>query len=92
MGEISINTEPMIQKGLSVHGFPSGHSLDSGRFAFPLGGLWNETDILTEEAIEFAEVHGVKCMVETFPLQNAQQAFDRMLSGGVRFRSVLVME
>jgi len=31
-------------------------------------------------------------MVEKFPLQDATKAFDRMLSGDVRFRGVLMME
>jgi D-arabinose 1-dehydrogenase-like Zn-dependent alcohol dehydrogenase len=31
-------------------------------------------------------------MVEKFPLKDVQKAFDHMLSGDVRFRSVLVME
>jgi D-arabinose 1-dehydrogenase-like Zn-dependent alcohol dehydrogenase len=64
----------MIMKGISVHGWPSGHALDS------------------EEAIEFAEHQGVKCMVEPFPLEKAQEAMDYMLSGKVRFRAVLKME
>jgi len=31
-------------------------------------------------------------MAEKFPLRDARKAFDRMISGDVRFRSVLVME
>jgi len=64
----------MITKGISVHGWPSGHALDS------------------EEAIAFAQHQDVKCMVETFPLKDAQKAFDHMLSGDVRFRAVLTMD
>jgi len=45
-----------------------------------------------EEAIAFTKLHGIKCMVEKFPLKDVQKAFDHMLSGDVRFRSVLVME
>ncbi|PSR77173.1 alcohol dehydrogenase GroES-like domain-containing protein [Coniella lustricola] len=45
----------------------------------------------SEEAIAFAQRHGVKCLVEAFPLKDAQKAFDHMLSGKVRFRSVLTM-
>jgi D-arabinose 1-dehydrogenase-like Zn-dependent alcohol dehydrogenase len=29
VGEVPINVAPMIMKGLSVHGWPSGHALDS---------------------------------------------------------------
>lgn len=74
VGDIPVNTIPMILKGLSVHGWPSGHALDS------------------EEAIAFAQNQGVKCMVETFPLERVQDALDHMTSGKVRFRSVLTME
>lgn len=39
MGEVPINTVAMIGKGLSVHGFPSGHSLDSGELSVGYVGL-----------------------------------------------------
>jgi D-arabinose 1-dehydrogenase-like Zn-dependent alcohol dehydrogenase len=74
VGDVPINTTPLILKGLAVHGWPSGHALDS------------------EEAIAFAQHQGVKCMVETFPLEKVQEALDHMVSGKVRFRSVLKME
>lgn len=74
VGDVPVNTGPLILKGLSVHGWPSGHALDA------------------EEAIAFAENQGVKCMVETFPLEKVQDALDHMTSGKVRFRSVLTME
>ena len=64
----------MIQYGLSVHGWPSGHAMDS------------------EEAIEFANLHNVKCVIEKFPLEKANEAYEHTMSGKVRFRSVLVME
>jgi D-arabinose 1-dehydrogenase-like Zn-dependent alcohol dehydrogenase len=45
-----------------------------------------------EEAIAFTQLHNIKCMVEKFPLKEAQKAYDHMMSGDVRFRSVLVMQ
>ena len=60
-----------------------------GPFPFPDRPCANAP---AEEAIEFAEVHGVNCMVETFPLEDANKAYEKMLGGDVRFRSVLVME
>lgn len=45
----------------------------------------------SEEAIAFAQRHGVKCLVEPFPLKDVQNAFDHMMSGKVRFRAVLTM-
>lgn len=54
---------------------------------------WNSGHQLdTEEAIAFAHTHGVKCMIEKFPFQtDYQEAFEKMESGKVRFRSVLTM-
>ncbi|EWZ00173.1 hypothetical protein FOYG_00062 [Fusarium oxysporum NRRL 32931] len=44
-----------------------------------------------EDAIDFARVHGVKCHIERFPLEQAQQAMDAMIQNKLRFRGVLVM-
>ena len=63
----------MVIKGLSVHGWPSGHALDC------------------EEAIAFADIHNINCMIEKFPLAKAAEAYEHMQSGKVRFRSVLTM-
>ncbi|KAL8712181.1 MAG: hypothetical protein Q9220_003615 [cf. Caloplaca sp. 1 TL-2023] len=72
-GEVSVNTIPMIGKGLSVTCWPSGHSLDC------------------EEAIEFAKLHKIKCMTESFSLDQANEAFEHMMSGKARFRAVITM-
>ena len=45
-----------------------------------------------EDAIEFADTHHVKCLVEKYPLREAQKAFERMMSGKARFRVVLEMD
>jgi D-arabinose 1-dehydrogenase-like Zn-dependent alcohol dehydrogenase len=58
----------------------------AGVVGFPSGHALD-----SEEAIEFTKLHGIRCMVEKFPLQDVQKAYDHMLSGDVRFRSVLVM-
>ena len=64
----------MIQKGLSVVAWPSGHQHDS------------------EDTIGFSELQNVNCLVEKFPFDKANEAYEHMMSGKVRFRSVLVME
>ncbi|KAH9890330.1 GroES-like protein [Xylariomycetidae sp. FL2044] len=46
----------------------------------------------SKEAIASTELHNVDCMVEKFPLDKAQEAYDSMLSGKARFRAVVVME
>jgi D-arabinose 1-dehydrogenase-like Zn-dependent alcohol dehydrogenase len=44
-----------------------------------------------DDTLRFAELTGVRPMVETFPLEKASQAYERMMSGKVRFRAVLTM-
>ena len=43
----------------------------------------------SEDALRFAAVSGVRPMIEVFTLERAADAYERMLSGKVRFRSVL---
>jgi D-arabinose 1-dehydrogenase-like Zn-dependent alcohol dehydrogenase len=49
------------------------------------------TSIDSEDALKFAAANGVRPMIEVFPLERAADAYDRMISGKVRFRSVLKM-
>jgi D-arabinose 1-dehydrogenase-like Zn-dependent alcohol dehydrogenase len=43
----------------------------------------------SEDTLRFCALTGVRAMVETFPLEEAAAAYDRMLSGKARFRVVL---
>ena len=43
----------------------------------------------SEETLGFAAANGVRPMIEVFPLERAVDAYNRMISGKVRFRSVL---
>ncbi|KAK5955511.1 hypothetical protein OHC33_003151 [Knufia fluminis] len=70
-GPAQVDTNSMIQKGLSVSAWPSGQTQDS------------------EDTIVFARVHDVKCMVEKFPLEKANEALEKMQKGDIRFRGVL---
>jgi len=45
----------------------------------------------SEETLNFCALTGIRPMVETFPLEQAATAYDRMLSGKARFRVVLTM-
>ena len=45
----------------------------------------------TEDTLRFAELTGVRPMIETYPLEKAAEAFARMLSGAAQFRVVLTM-
>ncbi|CAJ2500769.1 Uu.00g036220.m01.CDS01 [Anthostomella pinea] len=73
IGPVEFDTVTLVNRGASVHGWPSGHALDS------------------EEAIRFSQDHGVKCMIEKFPLADAAKAMEHCGSGKVRFRAVLTM-
>ena len=42
----------------------------------------------SEECVAFAKAKGVKCMVQTFPLEKAQEAYDARAHA--RFRAVIV--
>ena len=44
-----------------------------------------------EDTLRFAELTGVRPMIETYPLEKAAEAYARMLSGDAQFRVVLTM-
>ncbi|KAI2635715.1 putative alcohol dehydrogenase [Hypomontagnella submonticulosa] len=46
----------------------------------------------SEEAIQFTQLSNVDCMIEKFPLDKANDAYNHMLSGKARFRAVITME
>jgi D-arabinose 1-dehydrogenase-like Zn-dependent alcohol dehydrogenase len=45
----------------------------------------------SEDTLRFAELSGVRPMIETYPLEKAAEAYARMLSGKAEFRVVLTM-
>ncbi|HZU44680.1 MAG TPA: alcohol dehydrogenase [Terriglobales bacterium] len=45
----------------------------------------------SEDTLRFAELSGVRPMIETFPLEKAAEAYARMMSGKAEFRVVLTM-
>jgi D-arabinose 1-dehydrogenase-like Zn-dependent alcohol dehydrogenase len=47
------------------------------------------SSIDSQDTLGFAAVQGVRPMTEIFPLERAQQAYERMMSGQARFRVVL---
>lgn len=44
-----------------------------------------------EDTLRFAELSGVRPMIETFPLEKAAEGYARMMSGKAQFRVVLTM-
>jgi len=47
------------------------------------------TCVDSEDTMKFAQLSGVRPLIETMPLERAQDAYDRMMSGNARFRMVL---
>lgn len=45
----------------------------------------------SEDTLRFAELSGVRAMIETYPLEKAAEGYARMLSGNAQFRVVLTM-
>ena len=45
----------------------------------------------SEDTLRFAELSGVRPMIETYPLEKAAEAYARMMSGHAQFRVVLTM-
>jgi D-arabinose 1-dehydrogenase-like Zn-dependent alcohol dehydrogenase len=45
----------------------------------------------SEDTLRFAELSGVRPMIETYPLEQAAEAYARMMSGKAQFRVVLTM-
>jgi len=45
----------------------------------------------SEDTLRFAELSGVRPMIETFPLEKAAEGYERMISGNAQFRVVLTM-
>jgi len=56
----------------------------TGLYGWPSG-----SSIDSEDTMKFAAMTGVRPMTETFPLEQAQEAYDRMISNNARFRVVL---
>ena len=56
----------------------------TGLYGWPSG-----SSIDSEDTMKFAAMTGVRPMTETFPLDKAQEAYDRMISNKARFRAVL---
>jgi D-arabinose 1-dehydrogenase-like Zn-dependent alcohol dehydrogenase len=54
-------------------------------------GWWSGIPTDSEDTLRFAELTGVRPMIETYPLEKAAAAYERMMSGKAQFRVVLTM-
>jgi alcohol dehydrogenase len=55
-------------------------------------GWYSGTAIDSEDTLRFSQLNGIASMNEIFPLDQAQDAYDRMMSGRARFRVVLKID
>jgi len=55
-------------------------------------GWASGTAMDSEDTLRFSSLTGVRPMIEKFPLARVAEAYERMISGKVRFRAVLTME
>lgn len=54
-----------------------------------IAGWPSGTSIDSEDTLKFSVLAQVRAKIETYPLERAAEAYDRMLSGRARFRVVL---
>lgn len=54
-------------------------------------GWYSGTSIDAQDTLAFSALSGVRSMNEAFPLEKANEAYERMISGKARFRVVLTM-
>jgi alcohol dehydrogenase len=54
-------------------------------------GWYSGIAVDSEDTLAFSKLHGVSSTNEIFPFEEAQAAYDRMMSGKARFRAVLKM-
>ena len=76
-----------------VVGAPDG-AINVSPFPLLLGrrtvaGWPSGTGIDSEDTLKFSALTGVKSMNEVYPLEKAEEAYQRMMSGKARFRVVL---
>ena len=81
---------------LIIVGAPEDGPIVISPFPLLLGRLtvagWpSGTGMDSEDTLNFSALTGVKPMIETYPLEKAEDAYNRMMSGAARFRVVLSM-
>ncbi len=54
-------------------------------------GWYSGVSIDSQDTLAFAAMTGIRSMNEEFPLERVKEAYERMISGKVRFRAVLTM-
>jgi D-arabinose 1-dehydrogenase-like Zn-dependent alcohol dehydrogenase len=55
-------------------------------------GWYSGSSIDSQDTLAFSALSRMRSMNEIFPLEDAEEAYEKMMSGKVRFRSVLSTE
>jgi alcohol dehydrogenase len=88
-GGLGVNGTMMV---IGAVGALTVNSLDLLNKRASVKGWYSGTAIDSEDTLEFSRANGVTSMNEIFPLEQAQAAYDRMMSGKARFRVVLKID
>ncbi|HZY98036.1 MAG TPA: alcohol dehydrogenase [Candidatus Baltobacteraceae bacterium] len=87
MGGLGVNGQMLV---LGASSEPTAISTAGLLFArHSIKGWPSGTCVDSEDTMKFSVLAGVRPMIETMPIERAQDAFDRMMSGAARFRMVL---
>jgi alcohol dehydrogenase len=88
-GGIGVNGTMMV---IGAVGALTVNSLDLLAKRASVRGWYSGTAVDSEDTLLFSRLNGIASMNEIFPLDQAQAAYDRMMSGKARFRVVLKMD
>jgi len=88
-GGLGVNGTMMV---IGAVGALTVNSLDLLGKRASVRGWYSGTAVDSEDTLLFSQLNGIASMNEIFPLEEAQAAYDRMMSGKARFRVVLKID
>jgi D-arabinose 1-dehydrogenase-like Zn-dependent alcohol dehydrogenase len=88
-GGLGVNGTMMV---IGAVGALTVNSLDLLGKRAAVRGWYSGTAADQEDTLLFSQLNGIASMNEIFPLEEAQAAYDRMMSGKARFRVVLKID
>jgi alcohol dehydrogenase len=88
-GGLGVNGTMMV---IGVVGALTVNSLDLLGKRASVRGWYAGTAVDSEDTLLFCQLNDIASMNEVFPLEEAQAAYDRMMSGKARFRVVLKID
>ena len=88
-GGLGVNGTLMV---IGVVGALTVNSIDLLEKRAAVRGWYSGTASDSEDTLEFSRLNGITSMNEIYPLDQAQAAYDHMMSGKARFRVVLKMD